>query len=197
MPPREAGTERMHEWLDDARRSGTLVRLIRGRVPEEDAEVDGYVVALGPELVALHVLSDRIDLDGYEVLRQGDLLAAVDGFPSDTFYKRALVMKGETPVVPAWLDLSSLAAAIESIRRNQPLVVLHRERMAPGEVAVGCVRQALPSGIRLHWITPRAEWEDDPTLYRYDSITRVQFGGEYERTLALIAGPPPDADSGS
>jgi hypothetical protein len=187
----------MHAWLDDARRSGTLVRLTRGGVPEEDADVDGYVVAVGPELVALHILSDRIDLDGYEVLRLRDLLAAVDGFPSDAFYRRALEMKGETPAVPAWLDLSSLPAAIESIRRNQPLVVLHRERMAPGEVAVGYVRQSLPSGIRLHWITPQAEWEDDPTLYRYDSITRVQFGGEYERTLAMVAGPPPNADSGS
>jgi hypothetical protein len=186
----------MHGWLEEARRDGALVRLTRGGVPAEDADTVGYVVALGPELVALHVLSDRIGLDGYEVLRLRDLLAVVDGFPSHSFYTRALEMKGEGPAVPAWLDLSSLPAAIGSVRRNQPLIVLHRERMAPGEIAVGCVRQALPSGIRLHWMTPRAEWEEDRTLYRYGSITRVQFGGEYENTLAMVAGPPPVPDAG-
>lgn len=32
--------------------------------------------------------------------------------------------------------------------------------------------------------------EEDSTLYRYAEITRLEFGGEYEQTLALVAGFP-------
>ena len=184
----------MHAFLDGARRSGTLVRLTRRGVPREDADSDGYVVALGPELLALHVLSDRIDLDGYEILPLRDVVACTDTFAAAQFYARALEMKGEEPAVPAGLDLSSLPAALRSIHRRYPLVVLHSERVAPGEVVIGRVRQWLPSGIRLHWITPAAEWVRYDRLYRFASLTRVQFDGEYERTLAMVAGPPPDAD---
>jgi hypothetical protein len=40
----------------------------------------------------------------------------------------------------------------------------------------------------MRWITPGAEWEADDRVFRLSDITRVQFGGAYERTLADVAG---------
>jgi hypothetical protein len=180
-------------FLLQARRAGTLVHLERHRLEPAPARSVGFVVGVGDALVMLHRLSDRIDLDGYEILRLRDVTAFRDDFPQASFYRRALELKGETAMEPEAIDLSSVAAALRGVGEAQPLITLHRERAAPDEVAIGRVRQTLPSGVRLHWITPSAEWADDDTLYRYDSITRIEFGGEYERTLAMVAPPLPES----
>lgn len=44
------------------------------------------------------------------------------------------------------------------------------------------------SGFRIDAVTPEAVIETDPVPYPFDRITRVEFGGAYEQTLALVAG---------
>lgn len=183
--------DELRRFLEHARQARTLVRLIRA-TDEDGDHLTGFVVGVGPDLVALHQLSHRVDLDGYTVVRLEDVAEHAVEFPSAPFYRRALEMKGEAPVVPPGLDLSSLPAAVESVARHHPLVVLHFEDELPDEAAVGQVREVTDAGLHLVWITPRAEWEADDRLYGYASISRLEFAGEYERTLAMVAGPPPE-----
>ena len=43
----------------------------------------------------------------------------------------------------------------------------------------------------LRWLTPTAEWADDERIYRYEDVTRITFGSEYDTTLATLAGLAP------
>lgn len=180
-------TRELAAFLQRAQNARTLVQVTRHRLERAPARSVGYVVGLGSELVMLHRLSDRIDLDGFEILRLRDVTAFREDFAERAFYTYALEMKREEARAPTGVDLTDIASAVRSVDESQSLVVIHREVLAPDEAAVGKVRATLSSGVRLHWMTPTAEWAEDETLYRYASITRIEFGGEYEETLAAVA----------
>lgn len=172
--------------LQDAITRGTLVRAARQRNLKCKPSV-GFVVETSEDLVVLNTLSDRIDLDGFEILRTRDITRVDGEFPRRRFFERALFLKGVTRRSLPPLDLKSISSALRSANDRFPLLVLSRERIAPDEVAIGRVSRWLPSGIMLTTMTPEAEWAEDRTLYRFSSLTRIQFGGEYEETLALVA----------
>ncbi|WP_138731643.1 hypothetical protein [Modestobacter excelsi] len=44
--------------------------------------------------------------------------------------------------------------------------------------------------VHLLEITPRAEGEGRPTKWAFGDIARVDFGGRYEKALALVGGSP-------
>lgn len=168
-----------------------LVRVSRGRLGPEAAGT-GYVLGATADLVLIQKLSDRIDLDGYEVLRIRDIDRADTEFKHSEFYVRALELKGEEVTYPRGIQIETLTRVIETAAERYGVLVISRERKFPDEVAIGRLRATLKTGIRIDWITPGAELEEDSTLYRYTDITRLEFGGAYEQTLALVAGLGPE-----
>jgi hypothetical protein len=187
MNQRIATHAQQHGLLKDALRAGALVRITRRRMDMDPYSV-GYPLCMAEQWVLLHKKSDRIDLDGYELLRLRDITAVEMDFPHLHFYRRALDLKGEKAVRPPGIDLSTLENALTSISEQYPLLTISREKRYPDEVAIGRLRTTTKSGFHLEWITPDARLEHDSTLYRYSSVTKVEFGGEYEETLALVAG---------
>lgn len=167
-----------------------LVRVSRARL-EPEAASTGYVLATTADLVLIQKLSDRIDLDGYEILRIRDIDRADTEFKHREFYLRALELKGEEVKYPRGVQTETLTRVIETAAERYGVVVISRERKFPDEVAIGRLRATLKTGIRIDWVTPSAELEEDDTLYRYADITRLEFGGTYEQTLALVAGLGP------
>lgn len=176
--------------LKRAQEDQALVRISRKRLEPEMASI-GYVLASTVDLVLIQKLSDRVDLDGYELLRIRDIDAAETEFAHLHFYMRALQLKGERCAYPEGIRIETLARAVETAAERYGLLVISREREFPGEVVIGRLAATLKSGIRIDWVTPGAELEEDRTLYRYAAITRLEFGGEYEHTLALVAGLAP------
>lgn len=165
-----------------------LVEIERRGFAPQDRRTHGYPLAIGENLVLLSVLSDRIDLDGYEVLILGDITSCHAEFPRKAFYLKALELKGESPTTPADLNLASIWALLDSAQRQFPLLVIHRERLAPGECDIGRLKLTSDDAFAIHYIDPDARWTDDRGHYNYTDVTRVGFGGEYEATLALVAG---------
>lgn len=186
-------TARTFDLLRTAKADGSLVLIGRRHLEPESAYRAAYVIDVSETLVLLSTVSDRIDLDGYEVLRLADITSCRSDFRRRAFYEKALAVKRCEPEAPYPIDLRDIATAMRSIDAQYPLLVIARERVAPDEVAIGRLKAALATGVRLRWITPDAAWDEDRTLYRYSSITRLAFDGEYENTLALVAGirPPP------
>jgi len=183
--------DEVRSLLRDAAAAGdALVRIGRHRLEPASTFSVGYVAALGETLVVLNKVSDRIDLDGFELLRLDDVTSVAADFPARAFYQEALALKGIERQPLKTISLDSLPDAIRTIDAQYPAIVLDRERAAPDEVAVGRVAELLRTGIKLRWLSPTASWEPDRTLYRYADITRVEFDGEYENTLALVAGSP-------
>ena len=55
---------------------------------------------------------------------------------------------------------------------------------------IGRVQGVNRARVSLLEMSPDASWEDNPEEYRIKEITRVNFGGDYENALHLVAGEP-------
>lgn len=169
-----------------------LVSIFREELDE--TEWFGYVVAENDDFLAIQCVSDRYDLDGYRVFRCSDIDEVEEDFDRRDLVVRAMAIKNLEPQPIPWLELSSVRKLVYSIQGHEPLVVIEREIVCPEECEIGRVRLDSDGTYSLLWMTTAAEWERDDRVFRYEDITQVSFGGEYERTLAQLAGAwPPDS----
>jgi len=169
-----------------------LVSIFRENLDE--TEWFGYVVAENEDFLAIHCVSDRYDLDGYRVFRCSDIDELEDDFDRRDLVERAMEIKNLEPQSVPWLRLSSVRELFYSIQEEEPLVVIEREIVCPDECEIGRVRLDSDGTYSLLWMTTEAEWERDDRIFHYEDITQVSFGGEYEKTLAQLAGAwPPDS----
>lgn len=163
---------------------GRLVRIHRKAI--ERHHLDGYVIASTPRLLLLQPVRERLDLDGYDVVRAVDI-SRVSPSPKAAFYEEALALKRIKPRKPRGIVLDDMKTLLASLQDRYPLVVIHRERRVPDECEVGRIRALTNTTYRLDWMTPTAEWEDDERVFKLADVTRVQFDGTYENTLADVA----------
>ncbi|WP_340115238.1 hypothetical protein [Pelagibius sp. 7325] len=138
----------------------------------------------------LQRLSDRIDLDGYEVLRVEDVTSIDVEFDRAAFYKKALQAKAIKPSFPSEVVLTDMRNLLSSVNDKFSLVVIEREERVPDECEIGRIKLLTDEKYALKWLSPEARWEDDLRTYETKDVTRVTFGGEYENTLALVADLP-------
>ncbi|VWX58312.1 conserved hypothetical protein [Burkholderiales bacterium 8X] len=147
----------------------------------------GVFVAASELFVVIQQVSQRFDLDGYRVFRRADIADIDASFEGKTLIETALFIKGLTPSMPYRLDLSGMRELVESVQRQFGVMVIHREQLQPCEVEIGTVRLDTDHTYVLRWLTPHAEWSDDDRLFHYRDISMLEFGGEYERTLLMVA----------
>lgn len=163
-----------------------LVWITRRRVVESNP-LRGFVVGTSPTFLLLHVLSNRLDLDGYEALRMADVTSIDQEFDRKSLFLDALRLKGLSPMPLGGIDLTDARSVLRSGQERFELVVIHREIVAPDECEIGRIKLASDTTYAMKWISPNGTWEDDGTKYRYSDITRVGFDGEYENTLLMVA----------
>lgn len=168
-----------------------LVRVSRGGIDPSGLHSEGYLLDASDQFILLHRLSDRIDLDGYEVLRLKDVTKLEIDFPRKRLFEKALKMKSISYRRPMGVQLTNTRALLSSVSNQYPLIVIERELRAPGECEVGRIKLLTDEKYALKWLSPDSKWEDDPEVYDIADVTRVQFDGEYENTLALVAGIVP------
>jgi len=189
-PPR-LDREDLRRRLEAASGTAGLVRVARHRLEEKTAFSVGYLVGVGERFLLLHVLDDGLDLDGYRALRIKHLTGFETDFPRKAFYEKALALKHQSAKAPEGIALDSAAELLRSIDERFPLLVLHREALHPDECEIGRLRALFEKDYLLHWINPDATWEVDNRRFRYADVTRVDFAGRYEATLALVSGAKP------
>ena len=171
-------------------RLGSLVRVFR-RLQKND-HFDAYVHEIGRQWVLLEPVRDRIDLDGYDILRVRDV-AKVEDSPKKLFYEAVLRKRRQKPTRTT-VNLDTTDSLLLSSSRTWPLIVIHREARDPDVCEVGSVIEAGSRQYVLRPIDTSGVFEP-PETYRTSDVTRVQFGGGYESALALVARP--SATSGS
>lgn len=175
--------------LERAQQDQLLVR-IRRWIPDADP-VDGFAVGLGRRWVALALLSDRIVLDGWGLVRLKDI-QAVKVYPDpDSFAARALRHRSQWPPVAPPVDLDDTAAAITSAAEVTPLLTVHEEFYRPDVCWIGKVRSVDDTKLKLHEVDSEASWRRKVSTIDLDSITRLDLGGGYAEALHLVAGEPP------
>ncbi|MFF9049987.1 hypothetical protein ACF09Z_02360 [Streptomyces erythrochromogenes] len=175
--------------LDEAMSSGVPVRLHRSSIRGAD-RLDGFVVAVGTEWTVLAPCTD-LRLDGWEAVRTADVTKVRPRGDEDCLSVRVLRRRGRWPVRapgPA-LPLDGLPALARAASRAFGLVSLHVERHAPDACWIGEVAEVRPKSLRLREVDPEARWQSAPSKFPFKHVTRVGFGGRYERTLLEFAGP--------
>ena len=171
-----------------ARIKTPLVQLSRDQLDGDDQCFYGYLVAESRALIVLHLVSDRYDLDGYTVLRREHVDRLSQRFGRRPLVQRALALKGLGPVPPAaGLDLTSMATLIRSADAAYPLIAIRDERVHATEFELGKLRLQSDDAFVIDRISTRATWDGETRRFRIDDVTRVDFDGEYERTLAMVA----------
>ena len=73
----------------------------------------------------------------------------------------------------------------------QTLVSLYTEVKWPDECYIGAPVDWEKKRVWLLELDGQARWERDMSAYRLKKITRIEFGGEYEKALLAVAGPLP------
>ena len=174
--------------LDEAFKENTLVRIARGEFDETCPEFDGYVLGCSESLMCLSILDDRIRFNGIEIFYRNQITELDVPTPHATFYETALRMRGDLAPDQPPIDLSSMQSVLESLTKIAPLVVIHRELQEPDICEIGKLTGFDATTFQLREIDPDADWADEPTEFRYEDVSRVGFGGEYESALALVAG---------
>jgi hypothetical protein len=152
----------------------------------EDWVSYGYLVAESAELVAVHSVSDRYDLDGWRVLRREGLLVN-RAFERADVVQRAMRLKGLTPSGVPWLDLESMRAAIASVQAHCAAMVLYSNPDDAEDCEIGTVRMTSESSYVLRALDVNGVWSPEYRTFRYADVYELAFGGEYETTLARVA----------
>src|SRR5207247_5129858 len=109
-----------------------LLSILRGAFDESPWY--GYVVAESSELLAIHTVSDRYDLDGYRVFRQGDITERKESFNRRELIETALRLKGLAPHAPSTFELFGMRELIESVQGTYGAVIINQEALRSHEV---------------------------------------------------------------
>jgi hypothetical protein len=113
-----------------------------------------------------------------------------------SFFQRALKMRGDRAPKRPKVSLESLEALLTTSGKLFDLITIHREKIDPEICQIGRFVEIADGRLVLHEIGPRADWDEVFESYRIKEITQVNFGGGYERALALVSGPAPEVRSG-
>lgn len=180
--------EDIRKKLELAAEHQLLVRLERGDIDPEDF-FTGYVSRLGSAFFVLSLVDDNIHINGFACLRYSDVTALAVPAPNEHFIVRALTLRGEYPPMPPPLNLTSPLELVRSACAAMPIVTVFTEEDDPEVCWIGQLRSWSDDLIVLDIVTPDGEWDVDPFQIDLPLITRVDFGGEYENALMLVAGP--------
>lgn len=173
--------------LDVLRQSmeqGVPLRLRREAFPTEGLE--GFVVGVGQGWVLLHEVDGAVELNGYAAVPLADVFDAWLLDEELSIVERVFRLRKLSPRPLNDPPLDSAADLLRWADAANPLISVFVERDIPDVCYIGRVQSFGADEFTLSTITTGAQWENDET-FRYDAVTRVDFGGKYEDALALVA----------
>src|SRR6266849_8932483 len=164
-------------------------RFVRFSQRFEAFPIRGYVLDVGPRFFLIALVSDRIWFDGFECFRLGDV-SAVMADPYTHFAESALRKRRERMPKKPRVSVASIEELLLTAGRAFPLVTIHREQVDRSLCWIGRILGVERGSVSMLEINPDASWDDKPSTYRLSEISRVNFGGDYENALHLVAGDP-------
>ena len=160
-----------------------ISRLVDGKTLDP---CEGVVVAASPALMAVFNVDDRGLTDGFSLNRRSDV-RTVERLADADFYAEVLRLRGTPP--PEWpdLDLRSMAAALEGLRRAGEMVIVRLEAEDPEVLDLGHVAEVREADgtFSLWGLAPGGQRDEEPDTWSFEECTQIDFGGEYVRSYAL------------
>jgi hypothetical protein len=94
------------------------------------------------------------------------------------------------PLRPRGVKCENIAELLTTVDSKFPLTSIFTENEHPDECYIGVVRSLTSRTVRLLEIDPRANWDTSTTSWPLRDITRVDFGGRYEKALIDVGRRP-------
>ena len=156
------------------------------RKPTDKDFLDGYVVGVLRDFILLHVIDHNMYLNGYSVIRVQDVkrYRLVDDW--DHFMNKALKLRGESPLPLPQICLNNWRTIFETAQKLFPLLTIHREQMSNDVCYIGKIATISDKAVVLDEIDPAAKWERT-RRYNFKDITKLDFGGGYEKALWQVS----------
>ncbi len=161
----------------------SCIRIFRQKVEGDCAWTSGILLDASRELLLLQVISDQINLNGYQVIRRKDISHIERSAPHREFIMKALEIRDQIPSHPGIINIESMTSALKTVSRLSPLVTLHQEITDPSVCWIGRLNKVDDDLAYLQCITPEATLESCHDTYDIERITRIDFGGAYEDAL--------------
>ncbi len=168
----------MRDTLQKVWSEGTFVHLTL-----EDGQHDGFVLAVGPELVLVQAIHEFQDVGALVVP-----IALIEDCEVSDYAEDQMKILDFNSVKRtkryAWVKINSLAALFRSLQAKNKFVVLSA---ADDGADVGLVDAIEDGLVVLKGIDPGGNWQTDETEWPFDDIRLVQFDDSYSRTLQRYA----------
>jgi hypothetical protein len=169
--------------LTTAIKTRSIMRIHRSRIDKRTLEA--FVLQWNDDWTLLQTVSDRIDLDGYDLVRTRDI-SKVEISPESAFYQRSLIHRGQGFVKPLWISLLPLPDMMLSICRLYDAVMIERENVAASPV-VGFIQKLADDVFCIRRLLSNATWKADRYRYKYVDVTRLTFGRARETLLCELS----------
>lgn len=149
----------------------------------EDVEnVEGFVLAVGEQLVLLHVVDD-FHLDGYRIIPRSHVERARH---SSLERYRAAIFRAEKVLPKVGFDgdlsLSDWNAAFKSLKALAEPVIVEDEREESEEFVIGRIERVNKKSAAIRGFDALGRWDDETTRFKYEDVTSLTFGSEYVTT---------------
>ncbi|RJT75419.1 hypothetical protein D6T63_17885 [Arthrobacter cheniae] len=156
----------------------------------------GVVVGLSKEWVVLAELREGVLRDGYVAFRTSSIkrVRVFDtfiGFVFIGFVRDNNQWPPHSPFLTA--DLSDPQPLIRAALDTAGVISLYREDKHPEQLLIGIPVRWSKKHLWLFTINEHGQWEAFLDRFRLRDITRIGFGGMYERAVSATAGPMPEA----
>jgi hypothetical protein len=157
------------------------------RRPKIQEQIAGFVVGFSESLLLLHRLDwNTFTLDGYTILRNKDV-KRYRAFTRSSYWPAKAIEKFKLqPKSPPTIPLSNWPEAISGISKFFPIMHVECEIAFPDECQIGVPLELTKKLLLLDPLSFSSEWTG-PWSIKLDQITRIDFGGGYERALTATA----------
>lgn len=158
--------------------------------------IEGFVVGVGKRWVAVALLPEGEEHDGYDLVRLEDIHKVRVEKDPEAIRARVLIARGQWPLPPPSVRLGNIKAVIRDVGSEGALFSVHVERHRPDAMWVGALRKIAGGQLHLAHLTPDAQWDEEPLRLDLHDITRVTIATSQLKDLTLAAPPRSNAVTG-
>ena len=163
--------------LEEHRQRRDLVSLRRDEI--DDHRIQGYVLGVSDELVALQFVDD-FRLDGLRILRVRDI-TGVACTSVDHFQRELLVREGLEKAVPfgRTFALRDWRPLINQLALEFPLMILECEAVDEPDFVIGKARSFSETSVEFDYFSGVASWDAEPAKLALADLTSCQVDSNY------------------
>jgi len=157
------------------------------RSPARVSDTRGFVLAVSEERVLVAVVSDDVLPNGFSILRLDDISLVRWGTGKLKAWQTALATVMGDFVWQPQVDLADWESVITSAARAASTVTLFRENLDSDRCYIGRNPQVDSGVVRAEEVSTEGALDGHFALLLQD-LTRVDYGGSYERALLRVLG---------